>query len=374
MSNFIEGVVDFVEKEAYTDIFLRPSEFTRLKTPRGWIEVGELTKSNPSAVSGEVLESLVAQLSGRENWLNDMTKTSESFAFMVPLDQKGARLRIKVARCTSRAGSPSKSNKIDYTVNIRKLPAVIPVLQKIGLPRSVEGMLTPAGGLVIVTGPVCSGKSTTLASMIEHINGHRRANIITLESLAEYIFASNKSIITQRTVPTDVATFFTGIKDALDGQAVDVLMIGEVVDKEAMDAMLSAAESGHLVLATMHARNAVGAVSRIADMFSGDEQRLRLSMLADKLTGVIAQRLLPNVSGTGYELAYEILSGTTAVRDLIRSNQPMKLQNVIEQGADDGMCSLNRVLVELVRAKKIDASTALEVTHDESELRSLLGR
>lgn len=371
MSNLITTIIDFVEKETYTDIFIRPGEHTRLKTPRGWIPLGDLAGGNPSTIDFKMLEDMVSSLSRRRDWLQEMRAHSESFSFMVPLDEKGARLRFKVARCSPRADADS-NDRIDFTVNVRKLHSKILTLPATGLPTNVVDMLTPAGGLVVVTGPVCSGKTTTLASMIDHINNSRHANIITLEYLTEYLFPQNKSIITQRTIPTDAPSYLTGIQDALDGQAVDVMMLGEVVDKPTMDAMLRAAESGHLVLATMHSRNAAGAISRIADMFSGDEVRMRQSMLADKLIGVIAQKLLPNKKGDGYVLAYEVLRNTPAVADAIRANNTAKLQSQIEQGKADDMCTLNQCLRKLVSEGRIDEKVALEATYDRNELKHMI--
>jgi len=160
----------------------------------------------------------------------------------------------------------------------------------------------------------------------------------------------------------------------LDGQAVDVMMIGEVVDKPTMDAMLRAAESGHLVLATMHARNAVGAISRIIDMFSGDDLKVRLSMLADKLTGVIAQKLLPNKKGDGYVLGYEIFSNSSpAVADAIRDNNARALQDQMQQGSEYGMTTLNQTLRKHIHNQLIDSKVALEATYDRSELDAMIG-
>ncbi len=375
-ANMIEQIVEFVEKEAYTDIFIRPDEETRIKTPRGWLPVSAFASgSRPAPIARDMLKNLIASLSDDERWFEDMTAKKESLAFMLPLDEKGARLRFKIAECAPRSQTGRGKPQKDFTVNIRKLPAKIPSIASTGLPRSVTDMLKPSGGLVLVTGTVCSGKTTTLASMVDHINHHRHANIVTLEKLVEYFIAPDKSIVTQRTIPHEVPSFLKGIEDALDGQAVDVMMIGEVVDIPAMEAMLRAAESGHLVLATMHARNATGAISRIADMFSSDEMKVRLSMLADKLIGVIAQKLLPNKKGDGYVLAYEVLrNDTSGVASAIRENKIFSLQNVMMQGGGSDMMTLNQHLVSLVRKQDIEVDVALDATYDPTELRQMLGQ
>jgi len=372
--NLIESIVEFVERDTYTDIFIRPGEQTRIKTPLGWMLVSELAQgARPAPIDREMLEQLIGTLTGEAEWLSQMKASKQSLAFMMPLDRQGARLRFKVALCAPRAKTRPDEAHTDFTINIRKLPANVPAIQATGLPQSVTTMLVPAGGLVIVTGTVCCGKTTTLASFVDYLNQHRHANIITLEHLTEYLFKPNKSIITQRTIPDEVCTFLKGIEDALDGQAVDVMMIGEVVDKSTMDAMLRAAESGHLVLATMHARNAVGAISRVIDMFSGEDLRMRLAMLADKLTGVVAQKLLPNQRGNGYVLAYEILrNNTPAVADAIRNNNALALQDQMQQGAEYGMVTLNQTLRKLVRDQLIDSKMALEATYDRSELEQMI--
>ena len=222
--NLIEAIVDFTEREAYTDILIWPGEHTRIKTPLGWVPVGELTDGGrPAAIDQQMLVKLIGTLCGEDDWLEQMRKTKRSRSFMMPLDRKGARLRFKVAQCTSRDDVAGKADA--FTVNIRKLPAAVPTLQVTGLPQTVGQMLTRAGGLVLVTGTVCSGKTTTLASLVDFLNHQRRANIITLERLTEYVFKSDKSVIIQRTVPENVSTFLEGIEDALDGQAVDVLSL-----------------------------------------------------------------------------------------------------------------------------------------------------
>ncbi len=365
----IAPILELIESDSYTDIALRPGAETRIKTPRGWLPISELAKgSRPQIVEREWLVRFVAQVSGDDRWLDKLRESKQSLAFMFPFDPKQLRLRCKVALCADPSG-----NQSDFTVHIRNLPMKVPAVAATGLPQSITNLLPQSGGLLIVSGTIGCGKTTTLASLINWINETRYANVITLEHLTEYVFTPHKSMITQRTVPDPVPSFLQGIQDALDGQAVDVLMIGEVVDKPTMDAMLRAAESGHLVLATMHARNAVGAISRIVDMFSGDEQRLRLGMLADKLIGVISQKLIPHRNGDRYALAYEILQNNRpAIADAIRTNSTADLQAQMQQGAEHGMVTMNQSLRKLVREQKIERQSALSFSYDKSELATLL--
>jgi twitching motility protein PilT len=209
--------------------------------------------------------------------------------------------------------------------------------------------------------------------LVQQLNTSRYANVITLERLREYLFPSGKCMITQRTVPVPVPSFLQGIQDALDGQAVDVLMIGEAVDQATMDAMLRAAESGHLVLATMHAATAAGAISRIVDMFPADERQARLNVLAERLVGVIAQKLLPNRSGDQYVLAYEVLTNSEpAVAEAIRAGNTKALHERMHQGGEQGMVTFNQTLKRLVQANTIERVSALSVRNDRSELEELL--
>ena len=365
----IAPILAVIEKATFTDIALRPGQETRVKTPKGWLPISVLAQgAEPHRPTREWLVQFIAEMRGDEDWLKTMGDQGASLAFMFPFSPKEIRLRCKVALCADTTGDGS-----DFIVHLRNLPMKIPPLGTLGLPPGLNKLLTPAGGLVIITGSVGSGKTTTMASLVQNLNETRYSNVIALESLSEYLFPPGNCMITQRTVPKPVPTFLQGIRDALDGQAVDVLMIGEVVDQSTMDAMLRAAESGHLVIATMHARNAVGAISRIVDMFPAAEQSLRLNTLADKLVGVIAQKLIPTVSGEDYALAYEVLTNATpAVTEAIRSNNSTQLQSQMQTGGEHGMFTLNQVLRRLIQDKKIERATGLAVSYDKSELDTLL--
>ena len=366
----LKAILDQIDDGVYTDVFMRPGEETRVKTPSGWKRISDFAEgTKPAPLSRDWLSRFVAQMCGEERWFDALRASKESRAFMFPFDPREIRMRCKVALCADPLGKGS-----DFTVHLRNLPTEVPVLDTLGVPSGIKNWLSPSGGLIIVTGQICSGKTTTLASLIRHINDTRHANIVTLELLAEYVHESARSIVTQRTIPDPVPTFLQGIEDALAGQAVDVMMIGEVVDKPTMDAMLRAAESGHLVLATMHAKNAAGAISRIVDMFPIEEQRLRLSMLADKLIGVIAQKLLPAAGKVPrYVLAYELLrNATPAVAEAIRRNDTNALQAQVLQGGDQGMVTLNQSLAQLFKAGSIDRNIALDATYERRELEEML--
>jgi twitching motility protein PilT len=370
--SLVAPLLDAIENEVYTDLFLRPGMETRVKTPTGWLPVSALAKgTRPAAPQREWLSRFVAQMSGVPDWHEKMQASRASFSFMFPFDPRELRLRCKVALCSDVDGGVSGANS--FTVNLRNLPRKIPPLMALGLPNSVTQLLPSSGGLVIVTGQICSGKTTTLASLVNHLNETRASNIVALEQLNEYVHTPARSIVTQRTVPDTVPSFLQGIHDALDGQAVDVMMIGEVVDRTTMDAMLRAAESGHLVLATMHARNAVGAVSRVIDMFPPDERPARLALLAEKLVGVVAQKLMPHRDQSRYVLGYEVLRNSTpAVAEAIREGNLPALHTQMEQGAAQGMVTLNQTLRKLVHEQRLERNVALDATYARSELEQLL--
>jgi len=239
----------------------------------------------------------------------------------------------------------------------RVISSKIPTMEELGLPEVVHRLIEKTQGLVLVTGPTGCGKSTTLAAMIEQINKIRFANIITLEDPIEYIFKPNLSIIKQRQLGTDMITFGAALKHVLR-QDPNVIMVGEMRDLETIAATITLAETGHLVLATLHTHNAAQTIDRIIDVFPPHQQsqvRLQLSM---SLSGVISQKLLPKTGG-GRLAAREILINTPAVANIIRENKIPQIKTVIQTSADIGMFSMDQNIRELLEANVIDEPTAL---------------
>lgn len=239
----------------------------------------------------------------------------------------------------------------------RVISTDVPVLEDLGMPPIVHRLIERDQGLILVTGPTGCGKSTTLAAMIQRINELRFANIITLEDPIEYIFKPVKSIIKQRQLGTDMNTFQDALKHVLR-QDPNVIMVGEMRDLETIAATITLAETGHLVLATLHTHNASQTIDRIIDVFPPHQQaqvRLQLSM---SLSGVISQKLLPRVGG-GRVAVREILINTPAIANIIRENKIPQMRSVIQTSADVGMFSMDFNIRELLEKNLIDEPTAL---------------
>jgi twitching motility protein PilT len=242
----------------------------------------------------------------------------------------------------------------------RVISSEIPTMEELELPKVAHRLIERTQGLILITGPTGCGKSTTLAAMIERINKIRFANIITLEDPIEYIFKPQLSIIKQRQLGTDMITFGSALKHVLR-QDPNVIMVGEMRDLETIAATITLAETGHLVLATLHTHNAAQTIDRIIDVFPPHQQsqvRLQLSM---SLSGVISQKLLPKAGG-GRVAAREILINTPAVANIIRENKIPQIKTVIQTSADVGMFSMDQNIREMLENNLIDEPTALAHT------------
>ena len=257
-----------------------------------------------------------------------------------------------------------------YSGAFRVVAKGIPTIQELGLPNVVRSFAELNHGLVLVTGRTGSGKSTTLAAMIEHINQSRSAHIITIEDPIEYRHAAKQSIIQQREVGVDTSSFSSALRHALR-QDPDVILIGELRDLDTMRTALTAAETGHLVLATLHSSDTTGAVTRLIDVFPGDQQPQIRSQLALSLQGIITQDLVPTTTGKLLP-ATEILRATSAARNLIREDKLHQLRSLLETGSDEGMQSFEQSLAIMVRQGHISRESAMSASHDQATLASLV--
>ena len=257
-------------------------------------------------------------------------------------------------------------------VALRMLPLVIPTMESLGLgPIFVEQAEKPRG-LVLLTGPTGSGKSSTLAAMLDHINHTRRRHIITLENPIEFLYTPDKCIVNQREVGDDTESFAAGLRAALR-QDPDVILVGEMRDLETISTAITAAETGHLVFGTLHTKGAANTIDRIVDVFPPEQQEQIRIQLADVLECVVAKALLPRIGG-GRVAAYEILVATPAVRSLIRQNKSFQITSAMQTGRRQGMQLLDDALTELVRTRQVTLDSAMSVANDPAALRAQLGR
>ncbi|MBI2038927.1 MAG: type IV pilus twitching motility protein PilT [Candidatus Niyogibacteria bacterium] len=256
------------------------------------------------------------------------------------------------------------------SVAFRLIPVKIPTLDELNLPPILADFARRPQGFFLVVGPTGHGKSTTLASMVDVINHERAEHILTIEDPIEYIFSDDKSIINQREVGTDAADFPSALR-SLFREDVNVAMIGEMRDSETISTAVTAAETGHLILSSLHTNSASQTVHRIIDAFPSDQQTQIRSQLSSTLLGVFSQRLLPRISG-GRVPAYEMLIANTAVRNLIRENKVHEIDLFIETSSSEGMMSLNQSLVELVRKGEITLEAARDYSLNVKGLEHLL--
>lgn len=258
------------------------------------------------------------------------------------------------------------------TVAIRIINDTTPTFEELGLPEVLRKLADEPRGLVLVTGPTGSGKSTTLAAMIDYINKNRACHILTIEDPVEYIYKQKKALIHQRDVGTDAESFATALKSAMR-EDPDVILVGEMRDYETISAAVTAAETGHLVFSTLHTTGAAVTVDRIIDVFPPHNQQQIRTQLAGVLKGVVTQTLLPKARSTGRIAAFEIMLGTDAVLNLIRENKCHQLNSTIQTGGRLGMNLLDSYLADLVRKGIVTKQAAMEKANNRNELSSAVG-
>lgn len=294
-------------------------------------------------LTSTALEAVFFDVSTEEQRLQFVKELSLDFAYSMP---GVARFRVNAIK---QRGSLSLA--------FRLVPHQIPSMESLGLPESCKQLILRPRGLILVTGPAGSGKSTTLAAMIEYLNQHESRNVITVEDPIEFLFQDKKCLIHQRDLGDDCRSFSQGLIDALRHDP-DVIVIGEMRDLATISTAMTAAETGHLVIGTLHTIDAAQSVDRIVDMFPFGQQRQIRLQLSQVIEGVLSQSLLPRLGG-GRVAAFEVMLGTSVIRRLIRDEKVYEIGANIEMGRLEGMQTLDQALADLVKDERVTKDDAI---------------
>lgn len=243
-----------------------------------------------------------------------------------------------------------------YSMALRVVSLTIPSMEQLKLPVVLRDLAMKQRGLILVTGPTGSGKSTSLAAMIDHMNHNRNEHIITIEDPIEYLHKHNTSVVNQREIGHDSHSFANALRAALR-QDPDIILVGEMRDLETISTAITAAETGHLVLSTLHTIGAAKTVDRIIDVFPPHQQQQIRIQLASVIEAVISQQILPKADGTGRVAAFEVMIANSAIRNLIREGKTHQIQNVIQTGVSQGMQTMDASIIELYKKRIIDLPT-----------------
>jgi twitching motility protein PilT len=319
---------------------------------------GRLIKLSTVALTPEDTEALARAITSDENFARVNEHGSVDFGFSY---KEQDRFRVSVYR-----------QKGAIALALRIIPKRMMSLEEIGLPTAVRSLLDTPRGLILVTGPTGSGKSTSLAAMLDAINSTRDHHIITIEDPIEYMHAHKLGIVNQREVGIDVSTFPEGLRRALR-QDPDVILVGEMRDLETMETAITAAETGHLVFSTLHTTGAARTVDRIVDAFPTNQQEQIRVQLAANLKAVLSQLLIPTLDGHGRVAAFELMINTPSVAALIRDNKTFRIANDILTGSKYGMISLEASLVEHYLAGRISYEQVLTKAQDQQAAIQLIG-
>jgi twitching motility protein PilT len=304
---------------------------------------GHLQRMKFRELSNSDLEALVYEIMEEEWRITFLDRQDYDFAYEI---EGLARFRANVFWQRKGLG-----------VVLRTIPSKVLTADDLGLPEGVRRMCMLSKGLVLVTGPTGCGKSTTLAAMVDLINESRTDHILTIEDPIEFVHANKKGLVNQREVRTNTKSFANALRAALR-EDPDVIMVGEMRDRETIELGITAAETGHLVFGTLHTNSAPKTVDRIIDVFPPGEQEQVRSMLAESLKGVIAQVLLRSKDGKSRMAAWELMVGTSAIGNLIRENKIHQIPSIIQTGRKDGMQLLDQHILEFLMAGKISPEEA----------------
>ena len=349
----ILDIFPLLEKKGASDLHLKPNTPAIMRVHGSLIPVSE---SEP--VSEQDLQYAFDAMTSKAQGEEFSHKKELDFSYQT---ETGVRFRVNAS-----------FQKGELCLALRRVSMEIPGIEQLGLPSVCSSLALEKQGLILVTGPTGSGKSTTLAAMIEHLNRSESRRIITVEDPIEYLYQDNKSFITQRELGSDTHSFAVAAKQSLR-QDPDVILVGEMRDPETMAACITAAETGHLVLSTLHTNNAPQSIDRIVDSFPPYQQNQIRMQLSLTLLAILAQRLLPRLDGQGRVAIVEVMLASNAIRNLIREGKTHQMINTIQTGVDQGMQTMERALQLSYQAGQISLDEALAHANDKSSLQTALG-
>jgi twitching motility protein PilT len=340
-----------VDKGA-SDLHLRPPSPPVLRVDGALVVMEDLPPLTPISVKA-YFEEITAEHQ-RESFYRDL-----ELDFSYSVSGLG-RFRVNVML---QRGSMS--------IAFRFIPFELPTIDELELPSICKDLILKPRGLILVTGPTGSGKSTTMAAMISYLNERERRNVITIEDPIEYLYPNKQCLIAQRDLGDDTRSFSSALVHALRHDP-DVILVGEMRDLATISTAITAAETGHLVLGTLHTIDAVQSIDRIIDAFPPEHQRQVILQMSQVLVAILSQTLLPRASGKGRVGAFEIMVAVPAVKNLIRTSKSHELPSIIQLGAKDGMQSLNQSLANLVRSRVVAIEDAVVKSSDPEQLRKLI--
>ena len=348
---YIDSFLEVVVSEGASDLHIGEGQPPKIR------KHGDVGPIRPEAVTRDEAAYMLSEMAGPENWALFEERGDLDFAYEM---NRHSRFRCNFLKQAN-----------GYGAVFRLIPTKIATLEELGLPPVVKKFGHLRGGLVLVTGPTGSGKSTTLAALIDYINENFSRHIVTVEEPIEFVHENKRSIITQREVPANVVDFPTGLKAALREDA-DIVLVGEMRDLETISLALTAAETGLLVFGTLHTNNARKTVDRMVDVFPANRQAQARTMLANSLRGIVAQLLLKKADGTGRVAVNEILIGNAAVAAIIREGATQKLQDVIVSGKGQGMQFMDDAIWSLLQKGIVSAHEAFMKAIDKNLFKKFL--
>ena len=315
---------------------------------------GDLVEMAHPALSAGRMRELLGEIAGGERW--DRFENGGDLDFAYAMGDE-ARFRANYLRQFT-----------GYGAVFRVIPSQVLSLERLGAPEVFKAFAELASGLVVVTGPTGSGKSTTLAAIIDHINATQCRKIITIEEPVEFVHRCQRSIVSHREVGEDTASFMDGLKGAIKSD-VNIVLVGEMRDRETIELALTAAEMGILVFGTLHTNSAAKTIDRIIDVFPAKKKNQIRSLLANSLKGVVAQQLLKSADGTRRWAAHEVLLGCAALSGIIRAGETIKLNSLMQTNRQMGMIGMDDCLLEMVKAGKVTVEAAYMKALDKSRFR-----